>query len=146
MKEVAGFRLPEELYYERRDHLWVRPEAGGYRVGLDDLGQKSAGEVRHLQLKSLGTEVLRKRPFGTIEAGKYVGALRSPLDGTILEINQRVLDDPSLVNRDPFGEGWFVLLAVDDPEGLQELLTGEAAAEWLQGEIGQYQGSGLLKE
>ncbi|MBI2849223.1 MAG: glycine cleavage system protein H [Chloroflexi bacterium] len=147
MAQANGFVLPGELYYDRKDHLWARIEGDKVRVGLDMLAQKSAGEVKHLQLKPLGMVVARKRMFGTIEAGKYVGALRAPVSGTLVEINDQVTQTPRLVNDDPYGEGWFVVI---DPsnlvEELKELVHGEAEVQlWLDQQLGEYRQKGLIK-
>src|SRR3990172_9277463 len=102
MAKADGFELPGDLFYERKDHLWARLEDGKVRVGLDALAQKSAGLVKHIQLKPVGSPVAKKRMFGTIEAGKYVGGLRSPVNGVVIEINEMVLKEPGLVNNQPY--------------------------------------------
>lgn len=148
MARADGFELPGDLYYDRRDHFWARLEGARVRVGLDMLGQKSAGPVKHIQLKPVGTAVAKKRMFGTIEAGKYVGALRAPVGGTLVEINEKVVQSPGLVNEDPYGQGWFVVL---DPSNLEEdlkdLVHGEEAVRaWLEEEIRDYRQKGLLRD
>lgn len=148
MAKADGFELPGDLYYDRKDHLWVRLEDGRVRVGLDALAQKSAGPVKHIQLKPVGTPVAKKRMFGTIEAGKYVGGLRAPMGGVLVETNQAVVEKPSLVNESPYGEGWFVVI---EPsllqEDLKDLVHGEAEVQvWLEGELKDYKAKGLIKE
>ncbi len=147
MAKANGFELPGELFYERKDHLWARLEDGKVRVGLDALAQNSAGPVKHIQLKPVGTQVAKKRMFGTIEAGKYVGGLRAPVGGVLVEINEKVVAKPSLVNDDPYGEGWFVVIEPSNlDEDLKDLVHGEAEVQaWLDGEITEYQRKGLLK-
>src|SRR3990172_10385488 len=110
MARADGIELPGDLYYARRDHFWARLEDGKVRVGLDMLGQESAGPVKHIQLKPVGAVVAKKRMFGTIEARKYVGALRAPVAGAPVEGNEKVVQTPGLVNKDPYGEGWFVVI------------------------------------
>ena len=148
MARADGIELPGDLYYERRDHFWARLEDGKVRVGLDMLGQESAGPVKHIQLKPVGTVVAKKRMFGTIEAGKYVGALRAPVSGALVEVNEEVVQRPGLVNQDPYGQGWFVVI---DPSSLEpdlvDLVHGEEAVQaWLEQEIKDYRAKGLLKE
>ena len=148
MARADGFELPDDLFYERKDHLWARFEDGKVRVGLDALAQKSAGPVKHIQLKPVGTQVAKKRMFGTIEAGKYVGGLRAPVGGVLVEINDKVVAKPSLVNEDPYGDGWFVVIEPDNlEEELKDLVHGEAEVQaWLDGELKEYRRKGLLKD
>ncbi|MFQ5857739.1 MAG: glycine cleavage system protein H [Anaerolineae bacterium] len=149
MAQADGFELPGDLSYDRKDHLWVRVEsAERVRVGLDMLTQKSAGRMRHVALKPLGVQVARKRISGTLEAGKYVVPLRAPVGGTLVETNTQFVEDPSLVNRDPYGDGWFVVLEpANMAEDLKELLHGEAEVQaWLEEELADYRSKGLLKE
>ena len=96
----------------------------------------------------MGTVVARKRVFGSIEAGKYVGPLRAPVGGTILEVNQKALENPEIVNEDPYGEGWFVVLNPSDLQGdLADLVHGDdEVLAWLEREIADYREKGLLRE
>ena len=148
MARADGIELPGDLYYARRDHFWARLEEGKVRVGLDMLGQESAGPVKHIQLKPVGTVVAKGRMFGTIEAGKYVGALRAPVAGTLVEVNQKVVQTPSLVNSDPYGEGWFVVIEPTSLEAdLKDLVSGENEVQaWLEQEVKDYRQKGLLKD
>jgi glycine cleavage system H protein len=148
MVRANGYELPGEYYYDRKDHLWVRIEGDNVRIGLDMLGQKSAGDVKHLRFKPVGTVVAKKRMFGSIEAGKYVGPLRAPVGGTILEFNQKALETPGIVNEDSYGEGWFVVLAPSDLEGdLADLVHGDQeVSDWLEKEIAYYKEQGLLTD
>lgn len=147
MARADGIELPGDLYYDRRDHFWAKLEGGKVRVGLDMLGQESAGPVKHIQLKPVGTVVAKKRMFGTIEAGKYVGALRAPVAGVLVEVNEEVVQTPRLVNEDPYGQGWFVVIAPSNlEEDLKNLLHGEEIMQsWLEQEIKDYRLKGLLK-
>jgi len=148
MAKADEIELPGDLFYERKDHLWARLEDGKVRVGLDALAQKSAGPVKHIQLKPVGTQVAKKRMFGTIEAGKYVGGLRAPVGGVLVETNEKVMARPSLVNDDPYGEGWLVVIEPSNlNEDLKDLVHGEAEVQvWLDGEVKEYRRKGLLKD
>lgn len=148
MAKADGFELPGDLYYDPKEHFWTALEGGRVRVGLDALAQRSAGRVRHIQLKPAGGQVIKGRMFGTIEAGKYVGALRAPLGGVIAETNQRVVANPSLINQDPYGEGWLVVITPGNlQDDLKGLVHGEAAVQaWLEVEVKEYRRKGLLKD
>lgn len=148
MVRANGFELPGDYYYDRKEHLWADVKGERVRVGLDTLAQKSAGGVKHIRFKPVGTAVAKKRVFGSIEAGKYVGPLRAPVGGTILEVNQKALENPGIVNEDPYGQGWFVVLHPTDLQGdLADLVHGDdEVLAWLEREIADYREKGLLRE
>lgn len=147
MAMYEGFNLPDELYYHPEDHLWVRVEGEQVRVGLDELAQRSAERVRHVRLKPPGRKIQAGKSFGTLEAGKYVGPLRAPVGGTVVEINEQVMQQPILVNSDPYGQGWLVVIQPDDLEtALIDLVHGPAVQAWLEESVRTYLDRGLLKE
>jgi glycine cleavage system H protein len=147
MAQVAKFYLPDDLYYHPTELLWVRLEDSQARVGLNQMSQASAGQIRHVRLMPPGRARRQGQNFGTMEAGKYVGPLRMPLSGTVVETNEAVLNEPTLINRDPYGEGWLVLLEPGQPaDELPTLVHGEAIQSWLEEIYQEYQAKGLLPE
>jgi glycine cleavage system H protein len=147
MAQIASFHVPDELYYHAVDLLWLRLEGAQARIGLNQMSQASAGQIRHVRLMPPGRARRQGQNFGSMEAGKYVGPLRMPVSGKVVEINEAVMHDPGLINRDPYGEGWLVLI---EPSGLTEelagLVHGEAVQPWLEATYQQYQAKGLLAE
>jgi glycine cleavage system H protein len=147
MAQAAGFYLPDDLYYHPTDLLWVRLEGNQVRVGLNQMSQASAGQIRHVRLMPPGRVREQGKNFGTLEAGKYVGPLRMPLSGTVLEINDAVMREPGLINRDPYGQGWLVLLEPSRlADELATLVHGAAIQPWLDQTYQQYQAKGLLRQ
>lgn len=149
MAKADGYELPDDLLYDRKDHLWARVESETrVRVGLDQFGQKAAGHVAYVKLLPVGRPVQKGRAFGSLEAGKYIGPLRAPVTGTLLEVNGSVLKTPSLVNTDPYGEGWFVVIQPSNLEtDVADLVRGaEAIQAWLEAELAEYRAKGLIKE
>jgi glycine cleavage system H protein len=147
MAHVEGINLPDELYYQPDDHLWTRMEGTQARVGLDDLAQRSAGTVSAVRLKPPGRSIAKGRPFGTMEAGKYVGPLRAPISGQVLEINSEVMSQPGLLNSDPYGEGWLIIIEPENAErDLPDLVHGDATQAWLEETIADWRKRGLLKD
>ncbi len=146
MAKAEEFYLPDDLYYDRKDHLWARVEEGMVRVGLDQFGQKSAGTVAYVKLLPAGRPVAKGRAFGSLEAGKYIGPLKAPVAGKIAQVNQEVLDTPRLVNTDPYGQGWFVVIEASNLEpDLTDLVQGaEQIQAWLEAEIKDYRDKGLF--
>lgn len=109
--------IPEELKYTR-DHEWVKVEGDVVIVGITDFAQRELGDIVYVDVDTLDEEVPAEDVFGTIEAVKTVSDLFSPLSGIVVEINEGLEDDPELVNKDPYGEGWIVKI---QPSNLNEL-------------------------
>jgi glycine cleavage system H protein len=145
LAQVDEFSLPDELYYDRKEHLWVHLEEGRARVGLDQFGQKAAGTVAYVKLLPPGRVVPRGRAFGSLEAGKYIGPLKAPLGGRLAEINPQVVSNPGLVNSDPYGAGWLVVIEPSSLEAeLADLVHGPDVQPWLETEAAEYQAKGLM--
>jgi len=106
--------------YYTREHTWARIMADGtVRVGITDYAQKMLREVVFVELPEVGSEVKQMEPFGSIESVKAVSDLYCPLSGKVKEVNEKVVNDPSIVNKDPYGEGWLVII---EPQKLEEEL------------------------
>jgi glycine cleavage system H protein len=147
MAEAERVQLPDDLYYHPEDHLWVRLEGGLARVGLDALAQRSAGSVSAVRLKPAGRPVAQGKPFGTMEAGKYVGPLKAPIAGQVVEVNEEVMSSPRLLNADPYGRGWLVVLDPENaPRDLAALIHGESVRPWLERSVDDWRRRGLLKD
>lgn len=148
MAQVEGIRLPDDLYYQPEDHLWVRLEGNQARVGVDDQAQHSAGNVSAVRLKPAGRPIARGKPFGTMEAGKYVGPLKAPITGQVIEVNGEVMNQPGLLNTDPYGAGWLILIQPDVAilaQELADLVHGDALQTWLERSVADWRRRGLLK-
>lgn len=149
MARFEAFFCPGDRAYDAKEHLWVALEDGRARIGLDELGREAAGTVSFLDLHAPGKRLAKRgAAFGTLEANKFVGALRAPIRGAVVEINRAVLADPSIVNRDPYGEGWLVVV---EPSHLEEdlavLVRGEEAiGEYLASRVAEYRERGILPE
>jgi glycine cleavage system H protein len=146
MAQVNTIHLPDDLYYQPEDHLWVRLEGKRARVGLDDMAQHSAGKVSAVRLKPAGRPIAAGKPFGTMEAGKYVGPLKAPVAGQVVDVNAEVMSQPGLLNIDPYGQGWLVVIELADPiKDLAGLIRGAAVQGWLEGSVADWRKRGLLK-
>ncbi len=95
------------------EHEWVALDGDVATVGITDYAADKLGDVVYVDLPAVGSAVAAGQVSGEIESTKSVGELYAPLDGTVVEINDAVVDDPSLVNSDPFEEGWLVKLRVE---------------------------------
>jgi len=129
MATVRGCNIPEDRYYWVEKHAWARLEEDGtVTIGITDVAQNMAKGIVNVTPKDAGRKVQKGKSAGTLESGKWVGPVTSPLTGEIVEVNEVVKGKPSLINSDPYGEGWFVRIKPDDWAGESiSLLIGEAA-------------------
>lgn len=119
------FKNPEELKYTKT-HEWVREEDGLYVVGLTDFAQDALGDIVFVNLPSVGDPVSAGEVFSDVESVKAVSDVYSPVSGVVAEVNEAVMDDPSLVNSDCYG-AWFI--KVSDVSGTEDLLDAKAYEE-----------------
>ena len=143
---MSNYPFPDDRYYDREHHMWVRPNDQGHLVvGIDVLGLEALGDLAYLTIGVLGSEVQRGQPMGTLEAAKMTGDLVSPVSGTIVACNDAVVVNPSLVNKTPYNEGWMVVI---NPSGWEqerpELASGEALAPWIASELQRYREEGWI--
>ena len=117
--KINGNEFPEDLYYHR-DHMWLKVEGDKVRVGYNDWAQDAAGKLVSIKTRPPGRAVKAGKTLGSIESGKWVGSLKVPVTGTIVEINPELKNNPSLINEAPYGNGW---IAVIEPNNLEEELV-----------------------
>jgi glycine cleavage system H protein len=113
---------PDDLSYTE-EHEWARPDGRRFTVGITDYAQDALGDVVYVDLPASGTRVERGQPFGEVESTKSVSDLYAPVTGTIVERNETLESQPELVNSDPYGNGWMVVIEADDADQASELLT-----------------------
>ncbi|MEE2754265.1 MAG: glycine cleavage system protein GcvH [Candidatus Latescibacterota bacterium] len=123
--------IREGLYYHE-SHDWLSIDSDTGTTGITDYAQAELGDIVFLELPGAGTEVVMGESYGTIEAVKTVADLVSPLTGKIVEVNEALQEDASLVNTDPYGEGWTIRIRLADERELQELMSAEAYRESLE--------------
>ena len=130
MVKVDDYEVAEGLYYSK-DYMWVKVENGKAKVGITDYAQKQLREIVFAELPSAGGTLKVGDPFGTLESVKAVSDLIAPLSGTIDEVNEEVGSRPELLNEDPYGEGWLLILSPTDlKKELKELMDFDKAVEW----------------
>ena len=116
---------PEDLRYTP-EHEWARLEQDVVRVGITYYAQDALGDVVYVELPDVGARVTQDAPLGEIQSPKAVSDLYAPVTGEIVERNQAALDTPELVNDDPYGDGWLVVIRPDDTGELGKLLDKTA--------------------
>ena len=123
--------VPDELMYAR-SHEWIRTEGNAVVVGITHYAQEQLGEVVYVELPEVGTGVDAGDELGTLESVKAVSEFLAPVAGEVLEVNERLEDEPNLVNDDPYGDGWLVKLSGSVES--EELLNAEGYQEFLEQE------------
>jgi glycine cleavage system H protein len=149
LTHVQGFPLALDRRYHGDTHMWVLPAgAGRARVGLDPLGIETSGTLAQLSFLEVGAELAAGRPFGQLEAAKFVGPLVSPVSGRVLAVNDAVAADPGLAERDPFGGGWLIDVELSDPDGdLPTLLSDpDAITRWFAAKVEDYRLKGVIAQ
>lgn len=146
--EVAGFGVALDRAYDPSGHFWVSMiSEDRARIGMDSLGIETSGTIAQLAFLPLGEQLKRGEAFGSLEAAKFVGPLTSPLSGEVVATNDAVVGDPALLERDPYGEGWLIELALAEPSELGELISGaDAVPAWFAAEVEDYRLKGVLAE
>ncbi len=125
--------VPNDLRY-RRSHEWARAEGDTVVMGISHYAQDQLGEVVYVELPEVGAGVAAGEELGTLESVKAVSEFLAPVGGEVTEVNERLEDNPNLVNEDPYGEGWLVKIS-GSVEG-EDLLDAGAYQEFLEEESG----------
>jgi len=116
---------PKEYKYTV-EHEWICPESKNKgKVGLADYAQSQLGDIVFLDLPAPGTQVKQGKKMGEVESVKAVSDIFAPVGGQVLDLNQTVIDEPGLVNKDPYGAGWLVRLELSKPSELDTLMDSE---------------------
>lgn len=128
--EVKGlkFKVDDALKYTDTDE-WVRVEGEIARVGVTDYAQKELKDVIGVELPEKGARVGKGESAATIESIKATADVYSPVSGEIVEINERLIEEPELINKDPYGDGWIFAVKIEDPSELEALLDYKAYIE-----------------
>ena len=118
--------LKELLYTE--DHEWVKLEGNNAYIGITDYAQKAMGDIVFVELPEVDTELSKDEVFGVLESVKAASDMFIPLSGKVLEVNETLMDDPSLVNTDSYGS-WMLKLSLSNPSEIKKLLKAEEYEE-----------------
>ncbi len=135
MATIQGYNMPDELYYHA-DHSWARIDGDTVMIGMSDFFQKEAGDIVFIDLPEEEDDVEQGEVCGKIQSRKWIGKLVAPVSGEIVEINEELEEDTSLINTDPYGEGWILKIEASDlDEELDNLMQGDALVSFIEKEI-----------
>ena len=124
---------PEDLHYAA-SHEWVRVEGETGTIGITDHAQKELGEIVYLELPEVGHVFNAEDEFGTVESVKAVSELFTPVSGEVVEVNKSAIQEPGIVNDDPYGDGWLIKVKLSTDQEISKLMSAEKYAEYLKEE------------
>jgi glycine cleavage system H protein len=124
-------QLPENYKYTK-EHEWIKVNGETITVGITDFAQRELGDIVYVEVDTEGEELDQEEVFGTIEAVKTVSDLFVPVAGEILEFNEALEDEPELINKDPYGEGWIVKIKLKNAIDSEALLDADAYKKYIK--------------
>ncbi len=116
--------VPANLKYTK-DHEWIKVDGDVATVGVTDFAQSQLGDIVFIEIETVGETLAKEEVFGTIEAVKTVSDMFMPVAGEVLEVNPKITEQPDVVNKDPYGDGWMIKVKISNPAELNELLSPE---------------------
>ncbi|MCG3227774.1 MAG: glycine cleavage system protein H [Candidatus Heimdallarchaeota archaeon] len=117
--KIEQYEFPDDLFYVLRDpgHIWIKRKSENIiQLGIDDYASKRAGKIEFVRTIKEGQRVKKNQIIGTYESGKWVGQIRAPIAGEIIEKNEQLRKTPDFINTDPYGEGWILSIEGKDIE------------------------------
>lgn len=114
--------FPEDIIYSC-EHIWVKVDGNMATIGITDYAQEKLGDILSVEFIETDTYVERDETFGSIESVKEVVDLISPVSGTVVVVNEDILEDVNIINRDPYDTGWLVVIEMDNLDQLEDLLA-----------------------
>ncbi|MBE7653624.1 glycine cleavage system protein GcvH [Tenacibaculum finnmarkense genomovar finnmarkense] len=124
--------IPSELKFTK-DHEWVKIEQGVATIGITDFAQGELGDIVYVDVDTLDETLDIEEVFGSVEAVKTVSDLFMPLSGEVIEFNEKLEDEPELVNSDPYGDGWMIKIKLSEISQTEDLLSAQAYQELIKG-------------
>ena len=124
--------IPKELKYTK-EHEWVKIEGSVATVGITDHAQKELGDIVFVEMPELGKKIQQMGEFGVVESVKTVSNLYSPVTGTIEAINENLSSAPETINKEPYGGGWIMKVALENPDEVNTLLDAAGYEKVISG-------------
>ena len=146
MKEIGNYMIDTSLYYDPENLFWLRHNNGFVRIGFNPLLQETSGSFVAIVFENTDRTLSKGDTFGSVEAEKHVAQLVMPISGKIVVFNEKVVQNPRLMNTDPYGEGWLAEIECDQfNEQKDHLIYGAANIEkWMESEIAKYEDKGWI--
>lgn len=125
--------IPENLRYHK-EHEWVRAEGKKATIGISHFAQEALGDIVYLEIPKTGVNVKYGNEITEIESTKTTSPLYAPVGGKVVAVNEKLKETPELINQDPYGEGWVVVIEMTDPKEVEKLMTAKEYDAFLQKE------------
>lgn len=125
--------IPENLRYHK-EHEWVRAEGKKATIGISHFAQEALGDIVYLEIPKTGVDVQYGNEITEIESTKTTSPLYAPVGGKVVAVNEKLKEKPELINQDPYGEGWVVVIEMNDPKEVEKLMTAKEYDAFLQKE------------
>jgi glycine cleavage system H protein len=148
MIKIDKYNVDTGLYYDPKEHFWIKVSGNNARIGMSPLIQETSGAFVAIQINDSEDELFQGEPFGTIEAEKHVGPLKMPLTGKITNTNANVIENPRLINYDPYGDGWLIEMELTNGDiELSQLIYGESnVIQWFESELKKFDDKGWIAQ
>jgi len=148
MIKIDKYDVDTGIYYDPKEHFWIKISDNHARIGMSPLIQETSGAFVAIQMNSPEMQLNKGDSFGTIEAEKHVGPLKIPLTGKLININDHVVENPRLINYDPYGDGWLIEMELTNFDAeVPELIYGEQnIIEWFESELKKFDDKGWIAQ
>ena len=145
---VNKVKAPTDLMYEPENGFWMKADGNTVRIGLNHLTQESSGTFVAVKLSAIGTSLEKNESFGSVEAEKHVGHFNIPLSGNVTMRNESVIENPRLINTDPYCDGWLIEIEANDLESqVSGFIQGkQAVLDWFESEFAKMNDKGWLAQ
>ncbi len=127
---------PDDIKYHR-EHAWARVEGKRVTIGITDFAQQQMGDIVYIDMPEVETEIDGDSELAEVESTKATSPVVSPVSGTVAEINEDLVDSPEIINEDPYGNGWLVVLEMSDASELNDLMSKAEYEKFLKEEEGK---------
>jgi len=124
---------PDDIKYSK-SHEWVRADGDLATIGITEYAQEELGDIVNVDLPDVGTIVTANEPFGSVDSVKAVSDLMSPVTGEVVEVNEGLEESPELINQEPYGNGWIIVVKMEDPSELNDLMDSEEYERFIEAE------------
>ncbi len=147
MIKIDKYDVDTSLHYDPKEHFWIQISNNHARIGMSPLIQETSGAFVAIQINALDMTFKKGASFGSIEAEKHVGPLKMPLSGKVTKVNEAVIENPRLINYDPYGDGWLIEMELADTDELYQLIYGEnKVIHWFESELKKFDDKGWIAQ
>ena len=148
MTKIDKYEVDTGLFYDANEHFWLKISDNKARVGMSPLIQETSGAFVAVQMNALDKEFTKGEAFGSIEAEKHVGPLKMPLSGKVISVNQEIIENPRLINYDPYGDGWIMDMELTNADAeVSELIFGDhKVVKWFESELKKFEEKGWIAQ